>query len=70
LPRVGFSVSYVKGGSQHTDHGSPRLFFTDERGECRWRHGPLPEGFHLSGRPEKEKLADEPIVTVTSDLLT
>ena len=65
LARVGFSISYVKGGTQYTDHGEPRFLFTDERGECRWRHGTLPEGFRLSGRPEQEKLKDEPVVTVS-----
>ena len=65
LARVGFSISYVKGGTQYTDHGEPRFLFTDERGECRWRHGTLPEGFRLSGRPEQEKLKDEPVITVS-----
>ncbi|MCX7409632.1 MAG: hypothetical protein NTZ32_16265 [Planctomycetales bacterium] len=65
LARVGLSISYVKGGTQYTDHGEPRFLFTDEQGECRWRHGVLPEGFHLSGRPEKERLKDEPFVTVS-----
>jgi hypothetical protein len=64
LPRVGFAVTYVKDGVQYTDNGTPRLFFTDERGECLWRHGSLPEGFRLSRRPEGEILRDEPIVTV------
>ncbi len=65
LVRVGFSISYVKGETQYTDHGEPRFLFTDEQGECRWRHGTLPEGFQISGRPEQEKLKDEPVITVS-----
>ncbi len=64
LARVGLKISYVKEGGQIYDHGEPRFLFTDEQGECRWRHGTLPEGFHLSGRPEKERLKDGPVVTV------
>jgi hypothetical protein len=64
LARVGLAISYVKENTQYTDQGDPRFFFTDEQGECRWRHGPLPNGFQLSGRPEQEILKDAPLVTV------
>lgn len=65
LPRVDFAISYVKGETRYTEHGDPRFFVTDEQGERLWRHGKLEDGFSLSGRPDKEKLKDEPIVTVT-----
>jgi hypothetical protein len=68
LPSVGFSIYYAESDTLREVHRDPELITTDQRGEYRWVHGPLEEGFKLSVRPSltgEVKYEDEPIVTVT-----
>jgi len=65
LRRIPLHIVYIQRRTQFSDYGSPTFLFTDDQGECLWQHPSLPEGFHLVGRPEKEILPDQPVVTVS-----
>ncbi|HVV98902.1 MAG TPA: hypothetical protein VHB77_01110, partial [Planctomycetaceae bacterium] len=56
---IGHTV--VLDGHSYSHHS---YLASNERGDCEWQHGDLPEGFHIDGRPHSERFDDGPVVTV------